>query len=145
MSPTHPKRRAPAMSRRTLRADWNGCCPEASALPPSPTMTMSPSSSPSASGRISLANGLQPSSSNPQSFSRLLPCVNHLDSDADRFQEALFARDAFSGDVEGRAVIYRDSQDRKSDCDVDAGIEPMQFDGNMSLIVVHGDDQIELS
>src|SRR5579871_3990347 len=71
-----------------------------------------------------------------------LLCLYHLYGDADRLQHTLFAGEALAGDVEGGAMVHRDAQNRQADGDVYAGIKTVQFDRNMALIVIHGDDQV---
>ncbi len=48
-------------------------------------------------------------------------------------------------DIEGRAVIDRCAQDRQADADVDAAIKGEQLHRDVALVVVHGDDDVELA
>ena len=42
-------------------------------------------------------------------------------------------------------MIDGDADQRQADCHVDTSVETVQFDRNMALIVIHGDDQVELT
>ena len=61
------------------------------------------------------------------------------------FDEAAFVGGSLAGDVEGGAVVDRRADHRQAEGDVDAGFEAEDFDGGVALVVVHGDDDVEIT
>src|SRR4051812_15204381 len=59
-----------------------------------------------------------------------------------RFNEAAFVGDALAGDVERRPVVDGSSNHGQTHGDVHAGLETEDLDGAMTLVVVHGDDDV---
>jgi hypothetical protein len=61
------------------------------------------------------------------------------------FDHAGWIRNPFACDIECRSVIDRCPDDRKAECHVDRPAEREQLDRNQPLIVIAGDDGIELA
>ena len=53
--------------------------------------------------------------------------------------------DATPGDVEGGAVAGAGTDQRESERHVDGGVEPDQLQGDVALVVVHGEDPVEFT
>src|SRR5689334_23235698 len=68
-----------------------------------------------------------------------------LHGDANGGEQALVAGDAAAGDIEGGAVVDRGADDREAEGDVDAAFEAVHLDGDVALVVILGDHDIELA
>src|SRR6266704_2874920 len=68
-----------------------------------------------------------------------------LCGDPDGGEEALVPGDATPGDVERRAMIDRGANDRKTEGDVDPAFEAVHLDGDVALVMILSDDDVELA
>ena len=53
--------------------------------------------------------------------------------------------DVLAGDVEGGAVVDGGADDGDAEGDVDGGLEVDELHGDVALVVIHGDDEIEFA
>src|SRR5262245_61601566 len=89
-------------------------------------------------------------------FSTLSALLEHPHGDVERLDHALVVGDALPRAVEGRAVIHRYPEERQTHGDVDAAEagprlarvvvrETDGLDRDVALVVVHRDDDVELT
>jgi hypothetical protein len=63
----------------------------------------------------------------------------------DRDQEAALVRLARAGDIEGGAVIDGGADNREADRDVYAGLNAEHLHGTVTLVVIHGYDDVKVA
>ena len=71
--------------------------------------------------------------------------MNQQGGGADRCNESVSACQPFPGDIEGRAVTGAGSNHGQAERDIHGVFEADQFEGDMTLIVIHGCNPIELT
>ena len=63
----------------------------------------------------------------------------------ERYKQASMVRDTLADDVEGRPVINARPHERQTDSDINAAFKTEVLEWNESLVVVLGDDDVEMA
>jgi hypothetical protein len=81
----------------------------------------------------------------PEPSGKESPLRRQDDGLIEGFQQAPLVGLPGSSNIEGRAVVHGGANHGKPDGHVHAGLNPKNLDRTMTLIVVHGDYQIEVA
>src|SRR5258706_639607 len=136
MTTPSPTRECSAWRRNTGPWKFAGARSEFQRRPASPYITRSREDRASASFPYSHLRG-----------SRRLcegsPRTGHTRGDAHRLLHAARVGPILTGNIERSPMVYRRPDDRNSQRDIYRAFEIDQLHGNVSLIVVHGDHEVE--